>query len=453
MSDFPSSKYDRGKIFAKTGIKVGANYARHYLKTILGSTNKQNSAFYNQTAQEIFSEFTKLRGTALKIAQSLSIDQGFLPDEFSEVMTQAQYSVPPINRALVRSIIKQELGKFPEQLFDSFDANAVAAASIGQVHKAILKDGRKVAVKIQYPGVRDTITSDLGLAKTLFKRFVKNKAELENYFDEIETTLRLETDYIHEGRTIDRFYSRLADPQIDIPKWIEDYSTERVLTMTYLEGEHLKEFLARDPSQVEKNRYGQLLWDFFHEQILQFDEIHADTHPGNFLMTTDNKLGVIDFGCVKKFPNDFFRDYLLLLPTHLNRDIKEIIDLYKRLDVLKSNPEDDPVERKYFEFCINYGYTFAMPYESNSFDFGDPEYKELIRGYTRNAPLGNEIRGNKHFIYSTRVHLGLYHFLMKLGAEINTSKSREIVATAIKEFDFISISIKKSPGNYPGFDD
>ncbi len=87
MSDFPSSKYDRGKIFAKTGLRVGKNYAKHYLKNLSGSDKQRDSDFYNQTAQQIFSEFTKLRGTALKIAQSLSIDQGLLPDEFSEVMT------------------------------------------------------------------------------------------------------------------------------------------------------------------------------------------------------------------------------------------------------------------------------------------------------------------------------------------------------------------------------
>lgn len=431
MSEFPSSKFDRGKIFAKTGLKVGTNYARHYLKSLRGSTSEENSAFYNQTAHEIYSEFTKLKGTALKIAQSLSVDQGFLPDEFSEVMTQAQYSVPPINRALVRSIIKQELGNYPEFLFDSFDTTAVAAASIGQVHIATLKDGRKVAVKIQYPGVRDTIASDLGLAETIFKQFIKNKEELDGYFEEIEYTLLLETDYINEGRTIDRFHSRFAGESFDTPLWIEEYSTERVLTMSYLEGEHLKEFLARNPTQEEKNKYGQLIWDFFHEQIHQFDEIHADTHPGNFLLTHDNKLGVIDFGCVKNFPVDFFRDYLHLLPTHLDQNRKEIIALYKRLDVLKADPDDSETEKRYFDFCLNYGYTFAMPYESNSFDFGDPIYKELIQGYTKDAPIGNEVRGNKHFIYSTRVHLGLYHFLMKIGAVVDTKKSKEIVAKAI----------------------
>ena len=433
MSDFPSSKYDRGKIFAKTGLKVGTNYAKHYLKNLRGSDSERNSKFYNQTAQQIFSEFTKLRGTALKIAQSLSIDQGLLPDEFSEVMTQAQYSVPPINRSLVRSIIKRELGSYPEALFDSFDTEAMAAASIGQVHAARLKSGEKVAVKIQYPGVRDTIASDLGLAKSLFKRFIKNRDELDEYFEEIESTLRLETDYIHEGETIDRFHKRFSNDKFETPRWIEQFSTERVLTMSFIEGEHLKEFLDRNPSQEEKNSFGQKIWDFFHEQIRQSDEIHADTHPGNFLLTKDGKLGIIDFGCVKNFPDEFFRDYLLLLPTHLERDLDKIKALYDRLGVLKGDPETDEKEKRYFEFCLNYGFTFAMPYESETFDFGDPEYKELIRGYTKNAPIGNEARGNKHFLYSTRVHLGLYHFLMKLGATVETRKSQEIVEKRINE--------------------
>jgi len=433
MSDFPSSKYDRGKIFAKTGLKVGTSYAKHYLKNLRGSSDERNSEFYGQTAQQIFSEFTKLRGTALKIAQSLSIDQGLLPDEFSEVMTQAQYSVPPINRSLVRSIIKRELGGYPEQIFKSFDSTAIAAASIGQVHRAELKTGEKVAVKIQYPGVRDTIASDLGLAKSLFKRIISNKDELDEYFEEVESTLRKETDYIHEGETINRFHERFSSDRYETPRWIEDFSTERVLTMTYLEGVHLKEFLDSDPSQEEKDHFGQLIWDFFHEQVRDSDEIHADTHPGNFLFTNDGKLGIIDFGCVKNFPDSFFIDYLRLLPTHLNRDLEEIKELYFRLGVLKDDPETNEKEKEYFEFCLNYGFTFAMPYQSDTYDFGDPEYRDMIRGYTKNAPIGNEARGNKHFLYSTRVHLGLYHFLMKLGAMVQTKKSREVVEERISE--------------------
>ncbi len=426
MNDFPSTKYQRGKIFAKTGIEVGKKYAWHYLKSLANGHNNR-ADLHKKTAEEVFGQFTKLKGTALKIAQSFSMDQGFLPDEFSEVMTQAQYRVPPINRALVRSIIKRELGSQPEQLFQEFETEAMAAASIGQVHKARLKDGRQAAVKIQYPGVRDTISSDLALARILMKRIVTGGSDIDPYLEEVKTTLLRETDYIAEGETINRFHKRFSSDDLITPEWIPELSTNRVLSMTFIEGVHLDEFLASQPSQQQINHFGQLFWDFFHNQVRQKGEVHADTHPGNFLFTPDGKLGVIDYGCVKTFPQEFFNDYLSLLPVHLERDEQKIINLYKRLDVLKAGPESNKKETTYLEFCKNYGYTFAMPYLEDRFDFGDKEYRELIRGYTKNAPITNEPRGNKHFIYTTRVHLGLYHFLMRLGAEISTKKSKEIV--------------------------
>ena len=426
MSEFPSTKLERGRIFAKTGFQVGKNYATHYLKT-LTSKNGSKSELHKQNAEDLFREFTRLKGTALKIAQSFSVDNGFLPDEFSEVMTKAQYSVPPINRALVRSIIKRELGSYPEALFKKFDTNAIAAASIGQVHKAVLKNGETVAVKIQYPGVRDTISTDLALARTLFRQIVSDSEQMDTYLEEIRNTLLRETDYTEEGRSNDRFHARFTSENVVTPKWIPELSTERVLTMTFIEGVHLQEFLKRDPSKQERNHFGQLLWDFFHNQVEKRGEVHADTHPGNFLFTDDGKLGVIDFGCVKEFPDDFFLDYLRLLPTHLTRDEDAIKDLYLRLGVLKGDPAMNEKEKLFFDFCKNYGFTFSMPYAEKRFDFGDAEYRNLIREYTKNAPVTNEPRGNKHFIYTTRVHLGLYHFLMKLGAEVKTEESKTIV--------------------------
>lgn len=428
MTDFPSSKYERGKIFARTGLKVGSNYAKHYLKRPFDrDTNNSKTVLHQKTAQQVFAEFTKLRGTALKIAQALSMDQGFLPDEFAEVMTQAQYSVPPINKALARSLIKKELGKYPEQLFRTFQPEAIAAASIGQVHKAELMDGRSAAIKIQYPGVRDTIESDLAIARGLFRQLVKKGSDIDSYFDEVKKTLIEETNYISEGEKITKFHQLFSNGDFITPEWIKEFSTERVLTMTFIEGDHLGDFLNANPSRKRINRYGQLLWDFFHWQVEQNDLIHADTHPGNFLFTPDHRLGIIDFGCVKKFPEEFFINYLKLLPTHLKRDEEKIIDLYYKLDVLRCHPTESKTEKIYYEFCRDYGYTFAMPYKSDHFDFGDPEYRQLIRSYTKNAPVSNEPRGNKHFIYSTRVHLGLYHLLMKLGARVNTGKSRVII--------------------------
>lgn len=433
MTDFPSSKYERGKIFAKTGLKVGKNYASHYLKTLTGRKSEKADVD-KKTAEDIFGQFTNLRGTALKIAQTFSIDQGYLPEEFTEVMTQAQYKVPPINRSLVRSIIRRELGKYPEQIFIEFNSEAFAAASIGQVHKAKLKDGRPVAVKIQYPGVRDTISSDISLAGSIFKRLTSNGTDLDDYIEEIESTLIKETDYREEGNSITRFHERFSSNGIVTPEWIPELSTEKVLTMAFIEGIHLKEFLESNPAQEERNHFGQLLWDFFHKQIKDRKEIHADTHPGNFIFTPNNKLGVVDYGCVKSFPEEFFINYLKLLPVHLKRDEEEIIRLYKELDVLKTDPENNKSERAIFEFCKNYGYTFALPYMEDEFNFGDEEYKRIMAGYTKNAPITNGPRGSKHFIFTTRVHLGLYHLLMKLKAVVQTKTSREIVEEVIHDF-------------------
>lgn len=433
MTDFPSSKYERGKIFAKTGLKVGKNYASHYLKTLTGRKSEK-AAVDKKTAEDVFGEFTNLRGTALKMAQTFSIDQGYLPEEFTEIMTQAQYKVPPINRSLVRSIIRRELGKYPEQIFKEFNSEALAAASIGQVHKARLKDGRPVAVKIQYPGVRDTISSDISLAGSIFKRLTSNGTDLDEYIEEIESTLLKETDYIQEGNSITRFHERFSSNGIVTPEWIPELSTEKVLTMTFIEGIHLKEFLECNPQQEERNHFGQLLWDFFHKQIRDRKEIHADTHPGNFIFTPDNKLGVVDYGCVKSFPEEFFINYLKLLPVHLKMDEEEIIRLYKELDVLKTDPENSKSERAIFEFCKNYGYTFALPYIEDQFNFGDEEYKRIMAGYTKNAPITNGPRGSKHFIFTTRVHLGLYHLLMKLKAVVQTKESRGIVEEVIHDF-------------------
>ncbi|MTI88464.1 MAG: AarF/ABC1/UbiB kinase family protein [Balneolaceae bacterium] len=427
--DFPSSKFERGKIIAKTGIKVGTNYAQRYLKKKVSKSDKEaDKQFHSKNAQAVFKEFTKLRGTALKIAQGMSMDQGFLPDEFADVMSQAQYSVPPINKALIRSIIKKELGAYPEQIFEHFEPEAFAAASIGQVHKATLKDGRVAAIKIQYPNVRETIDSDLSLAKTLAKRIVKKGSDIDPYFNEVKDTLLEETDYEREGNQIELFRERFDSFNIEIPEWIEEYSTGKVLCMTFLEGRHLGEFLKEDPSQEQRNHFGQLLWDFFHEQIQDKDYVHADTHPGNFLFTRDERLGVVDFGCVKKFPERFFNNYLKLLPSHLAEDEETIRELYIRLKVINPDTDKPKKEQMYFDFARNYGMTFALPYKEDSFDFGDAEYEQTIRHYTREAPLSNEPRGSEHFIYTTRVHLGLYNLLMKMGAVIDTRKSKEILS-------------------------
>jgi predicted unusual protein kinase regulating ubiquinone biosynthesis (AarF/ABC1/UbiB family) len=438
--DFPSSKYDRGKIFAKTGLKLGTNYAKRYVKNKVGKKENADEAskFHSDNARQVFNEFSKLRGTALKIAQQLSLDQGVLPDEFADVMSEAQYSVPPINKALARSIIKKELGEYPEKLFAEFNPDAFAAASIGQVHEARLESGEKVAIKIQYPNVRNTIDSDLSLAKTLLRRFVKKGANLEEYFDEIKKTLLEETDYEQEAEYLDYFYGRFEQDYIITPKLYEKYSSKKVLTMSFIEGQHLQEFLKTDPTQEERNHYGQMLWNFFHDQVDQRDFIHADTHPGNFMITPEGDLGVIDFGCVKKFPVKFTRNYMSLLPHHLEKSVEEIKELYIKLDIVRENPDDPEKEEYFFKYCKKYGDIFAQPYQDDSFDFGSTNFNKKIKRFAKNAPLMNEPRGDKNFLFSTRMHTGLYNLLVKLEAVVDTTRSKTLTNKMIDDMSEVA---------------
>jgi len=425
MSDFPSSRFQRGSIIAKTGLKVGANYAGYHLKKVLGSrTEADKKALHTQNATEIFKEFSKLRGTALKLAQTLSLDSGVLPEEFVDVMAQAQYKVPPINRVLVRTIIKRELGEYPEKLFAQFTPDAVAAASIGQVHRATLHDGREVAIKIQYPNVRETIDSDLSIAKSVFKRIVDHPST-DAYFAEVRDKLLEETDYLNEGRQMEAYAGLFNSEKFVTPRWIPELSTPRVLTMTFVDGRHLDAFLAENPSQEERNHFGQLMWDFFHAQIDNNYTVYADAHPGNFLFTHDGRLGILDFGCIKQSPPDFFNNYIRLFDVHMRDDAYGMREVYQNLEMIDPNSTDTAFEERFFAFCRGFGNHFLSPYTQETFDFGDPSYERIIGEYAREATKFTEPRGSRHFIYVSRLHVGLYRMLMKLGAVVATPEAKE----------------------------
>ncbi len=424
MSDFPSSKFERGSIIAKTGLKVGANYAGYHLKKVLGNNGESSkSDLHTRNATTMFKEFSKLRGTALKLAQTLSLDNGVLPDEFVDVMAQAQYQVPPINKILVRNIIRKELGDYPEKIFRNFTPDAIAAASIGQVHRAELMDGTPVAVKIQYPNVRETIDSDLGIAKSIFKRLV-NHPSTDAYFDEVRSKLLEETDYLMEGAQLREYGLKFNNAKYQTPEWIESLSTKRVLTMTYIEGVHLDKFLASNPGQDEKNHFGQLLWDFFHDQIDNNYTVYADAHPGNFIFTNDRRLGIIDFGCIKTSPPDFFNNYIRLFDVHMQDNPEMLREVYQKLEMIDPSSKDPVFEERFYEFCRAFGNHFLSPYRNESFDFGNKDFEKTVAQFAKEATAFTEPRGSRHFIYVTRLHVGLYRILMKLGAVVKTPESK-----------------------------
>lgn len=434
--DFPSSRFERGRSIAKTGFKIGTNYAKYHMKEAMGrkSTPEDRSELNRSNAGELFKEFSKLRGTALKLAQGMSLDNAILPEEFADVLTQAQYGVPPINRVLVRNIIKKQLGDWPEHIFQEFEPEACAAASLGQVHKAVLKDGTPVAVKVQYPNVRDTISSDLSMAKLIFRQIVSGQ-KADEYFAEVGDKLMEETDYELEGRQISDFRAKYDDGEIAVPDWYPEFSTRTVLTMQWLEGRHLGDFLKENPTQEQRNHYGQLLWDFFHKQINDSFTVHADAHPGNYSFMQDGRLGVLDFGCVKVCPKDFFMDYMRLFLAHRKQDDATMKQLYKRLEIIADPENMDAADEQFFEYSMRLGKIFVSPYDHDTFDFGAPEFSKKFSALAREATKFREPRGSRHFIYVARAHLGMYQMLMKMGAQVDIRPGRERLEDFLSNYE------------------
>jgi predicted unusual protein kinase regulating ubiquinone biosynthesis (AarF/ABC1/UbiB family) len=435
--DFPSTPLKRTAIAAKAGLKVGANYAKYLARRVVTTESAEDSRkqLHSQNAQDVFKELTRLRGTALKFAQGMSMDPGIIPDEFIEVMSQAQYSVPAMGQALVLRRIRQGLGAPASQLFAEFDPVAIAAASIGQVHRAVLKDGRIAAVKVQYPNVRDTIDADLRIARGLASRVVKGN--VEPFIEEIRTMMLLETDYEHEGRNLEFFAAQYNNAEISTPRLIPELSSGNVLTMTFLEGVHIQEFMDRDPAETERNHFGQLLFDFAHSQIASGHRtIHADFHPGNFLFQSSGKLGLIDFGCVKTLPEDFLNDFLRVFRAHLNQDQQQLEELYTRLKIL-SPSHDAELRSKVFAFFLQMGELIVLPYRSTHFDFGDPAFGQKVRsiGMEAMAFREREVIGSPHFVFVNRVIFGLLSMLTRLKANVSTVRALATVNNAIDEIE------------------
>ncbi|GIV33938.1 MAG: ABC transporter [Chitinophagales bacterium] len=421
----PTSKVERASRLIKAGGAISLNYVKHYTKKAFQLTS-DSSALHQQNATTLFEALGELKGSALKVAQLLSLDTSVLPAEYANQLMRAQHKAPPLSYPLIVKIFRKELGKTPDKIFDSFDRQTTYAASIGQVHRATLQ-GKQLAVKIQYPGVAESVTSDLKMLKPLALRILKvNAEEAEEFFREVETKLLEETDYENEMRQSQEMARQCAGlAGLEFPAYFPEFSSRKVLTMSWLEGMHLDEYLHTNPSQEERNYYGQLIWDFYDYQAHVLRTFHADPHPGNFLFMADNKLGVLDFGCVKKLPDENYRSLAALFDRHLLNDPQRVEQLLYDLRILL--PDDSPPERDFYRSLFYKGYKLlGKPVLNDVFDFGDTAYMEEVfregRQLSQMKELRNSksVRGTPHAIYVNRTYFGLYMLLHKLGAKIRT---------------------------------
>lgn len=422
-SGIPTSKVKRAAKIIGTSAKVGGNYLKYYAKKAVQPELSRESLHENN-AETIYSSLSQLKGSALKVAQMMSMDNSVLPKAYQDKFAMAQYNAPPLSYPLILKTFQQYFGQKPTDLFDSFSRNAVHAASIGQVHQAE-KDGVKLAVKIQYPGVAESISSDLKLVKPLASQLLNMKAsDMKMYMDEVESKLLEETDYEHElqsGTEIATACSFING--LRFPVYYSQWSNRRILTMDWIEGLMLPEFLKKEPSQEVRNTIGQAMWDFFLYQMKVLRKVHADPHPGNFIIDADNQLCVIDFGCVKEIPDDFFDNYFRLLKPEILTDSGELERIYEKIDLFK--PEDTPQERALLIQIYGDMITLlGQPFRQERFDFANEGYFQRIFGMgeelSQNKELRkmNNARGSKHAIYVMRTFFGLYSLLHQLKAEV-----------------------------------
>ncbi|MEQ8904326.1 AarF/ABC1/UbiB kinase family protein [Ekhidna sp.] len=426
LDRIPIGKVKRASKFVTTGAKVGANYVKAYSKAaIKGKLNKEE--LDSDNARDIYDSLSELKGSALKMAQLLSMDQNVLPKAYSDKFAMAQYSAPPLSYPLVKKTFKENLGKDPNEIFDSFGKNASNAASMGQVHKAELH-GKQLAVKVQYPGVADSIKSDLRLAKPFALKLMKVKGkEIDPYLQEVEGKLLEEADYGLELRQSMDFAEKCSNLRgVFFPTYYPELSASQILTMSWLEGEPIGAWMKREQKQEDRDQLGQILWDFYMHQMHELRMMHADPHPGNFIIDDKNKLGVIDFGCIKHIPDNFYQAYFELANHTTLNDEDRVDQLFKELEIIRptDTEKDVKIVTSMFKDLIT---LLSRPFNQGVFDYSDDKYFAEI--YQKGEAISKDpdmsrlqARGSRHFIYFNRTFFGLYNILHSLKAKVDCSK-------------------------------
>jgi len=422
----PTNKIARASNLVSTGFKLGGNYLKYYGEKAL-NVDGSRKRLDEENAKDIYNSLKTLKGSALKVAQMLSMEKNLLPRAYVDQFSLSQFSVPPLSWPLVKNMIRKYLGANPESVFDTFAAQSKNAASIGQVHQAT-KDGKKLAVKIQYPGVADSISSDLSIVKPIALRMFNLKGkDTDKYFQEVENKLREETNYQLELRQSQWIADQCkAIPHLRFPNYYPKYSSEKILTMDWMEGLHISEYVAQEDQNKEMDhRLGQTLWNFYMFQIHHLKKVHADPHPGNFLIDKDYNLVALDFGCVKAIPDEFYTPYFELSELDIQENPERFQTILYDLEILRTDDKPDEVVyfTKLFGRLIK---VLTLPFTKKEFDFGDPVFWNEINALSETLTSDQELRkmngnrGSKHFIYINRTFFGLYTLLNDLNAKVNT---------------------------------
>jgi predicted unusual protein kinase regulating ubiquinone biosynthesis (AarF/ABC1/UbiB family) len=371
-------------------------------------------------AKRVRQELQTLRGPMMKLGQALSMQTHALGPELIEELSALQMHAPPMHPALMRAQFKSAFGKYPEAVFRSFDSEPFAAASLGQVHWAVTQQGEEVAVKIQYPAMREAIESDFQALRTAgFAARLTGHLQ-ESVIRETQRGILEETDYSREARNIEHFRKALAPLKfVRIPKVFHELSSDQVLTMSRVSGLRLHDFLKTNPSQEIRDRLGEGLTRLFFFQLFCVKALHADPHPGNYLLNSDGTIGLIDFGCVKFLKPEVVRCYAQFWSREWVHDSKLYAEILRVIFGSRMRPQDPHVRR-----CMNAIREFYDEFHPlktpKPVNIADKRFMnalgKLAKVLVKNKFLSSE------FVFLSRTESGMCNLLHILKARVATTQ-------------------------------
>jgi predicted unusual protein kinase regulating ubiquinone biosynthesis (AarF/ABC1/UbiB family) len=370
--------------------------------------------------ERIASTLGELKGAAMKMGQMASMAGDLLPKELGAALQSLQKEAPAVDFSVIEAQIQAEFDQPIARLFERFDPVPFASASIGQVHRARVDD-QEVICKVQYPGVDGAIDSDmrhLKLALLASGLLRVDKRALDATFQEISARMHEELDYCNESDNVRAFRAfHQRHPFVQIPEVIGHRSAKRVLTLSYLPGDHVRDLDRLGYTADERDRCATHLWQAIDSQIYDQGRIHADPNPANFAFRKDGTIVLYDFGCVKTLAPGIADGCRALVTSALKEDYAGVERALVRLGVRRTS--GPPVEPEFYKRWRDW---LAVPIlASDAFDFGTARFEHEVM--TTLAPDAlkhyNSFQPSSEMVFLNRATVGLYAMLRKLRARVH----------------------------------
>ncbi|MFF6785940.1 AarF/UbiB family protein [Streptomyces sp. NPDC012510] len=425
MSDLPRKAVTRTAKLAALPLGIAGRATWGLGKRIVGeSADLVGRELQQRTAEQLFKVLGELKGGAMKFGQALSVFESALPEEvagpYRAALTKLQDAAPPMPTRTVHSVLEERIGPDWRELFLEFDDKPAAAASIGQVHRAVWHDGRAVAVKVQYPGAGEALLSDLGQ----LSRFARLLGPLIPGMDikpliaELRDRVSEELDYGLEAQAQQAHAEEFADdPDVVVPAVV--HQCEQVLVTEWMDGTPLSEVIT-DGSQEQRDRAGQLLTRFLFSGPARTGLLHADPHPGNFRLLPDEKrgwrLGVLDFGTVDRLPGGLPAHIGAALRLTIEGEAEAVYEMLRTEGFVKQSIDLDP------DAVLDYLLPIIEPARADEFAFARGWMRsQAARIADPRSPahqLGKQLNLPPSYLLIHRVTLSTIGVLCQLGATV-----------------------------------